>query len=151
MSQKKNEGILFPTEIRVVGSYTDRLLIACYESKGDLSPVMLKEIFHDNWEFRNYKDLYGKPCKSDWMAKVVFLIQMLPTFCGRCNCYFWDIRLKILRLPTFNIPFQLVLRQLNCFRVYRKLITWSSHAKGLLGLDKGYFDRICGTFLLWLY
>ena len=28
MSQKKNEGILFPTEIRVVGSYTDRLLIS---------------------------------------------------------------------------------------------------------------------------
>ena len=27
MSQKKNEGILFSTEIRVVGSYTDRLLI----------------------------------------------------------------------------------------------------------------------------
>ena len=26
MSQKKNEGILPPTEIRVVGSYTDRLL-----------------------------------------------------------------------------------------------------------------------------
>ena len=26
MLQKKNEGILFPTEIRVVGSYTDRLL-----------------------------------------------------------------------------------------------------------------------------
>ena len=26
MSQKKNEGILSPTEIRVVGSYTDRLL-----------------------------------------------------------------------------------------------------------------------------
>ena len=24
--EKKNEGILFPTEIRVVGSYTDRLL-----------------------------------------------------------------------------------------------------------------------------
>ena len=28
MSQKKNEGIRFPTEIRVVGSYTDRLLKA---------------------------------------------------------------------------------------------------------------------------
>ena len=27
MSQKKNEGILFYVEIRVVGSYTDRLLI----------------------------------------------------------------------------------------------------------------------------
>ena len=26
MSQKKNEGILLATEIRVVGSYTDRLL-----------------------------------------------------------------------------------------------------------------------------
>ena len=23
-----------------------------------------------------------------WMAKVVFLIQMLPTFGGRCNRYF---------------------------------------------------------------
>ena len=29
MSQKKNEGILFPTEIQVVGSYTDRLLDTC--------------------------------------------------------------------------------------------------------------------------
>ena len=28
MLQKKNEGILFPAEIRVVGSYTDPLLIA---------------------------------------------------------------------------------------------------------------------------
>ena len=54
-------------------------------------------------------DLYGKPCKRDWMAKVVYLIQMLPTFGGRCNRYFWDIRLKILRLPNFNMLFQLVL------------------------------------------
>ena len=28
MLQKKNEGILFSAEIRVVGSYTDRLLTA---------------------------------------------------------------------------------------------------------------------------
>ena len=61
------------------------------------------------WKFRNYKDLYGKPCKRDWIAKVVFLIQMLLTFGGRCNRYFWDIRLKILRLPNFNMLFQLVL------------------------------------------
>ena len=27
--------------------------------------------------FRIYKDLYGKPCKRNWVAKVVFLIQML--------------------------------------------------------------------------
>ena len=31
MSQKKNEGIRFPTEIRVVGSYTDRLLSSILE------------------------------------------------------------------------------------------------------------------------
>ena len=34
------------------------------------------------------QDLYGKQCKRDWMAKVVFLIQMPPTFGGRCNRYF---------------------------------------------------------------
>ena len=34
MLQKKNEGILFSAEIRVVGSYTDRLLItACIPSQ----------------------------------------------------------------------------------------------------------------------
>ena len=43
------------------------------------------------------------------MAKVVFLIKMSPTFGGRCNRYFRDIRLKILRLPNFNMLFQLVL------------------------------------------
>ena len=34
---------------------------ACYELKEDLSPVMLKEIFHDSLKILNYKDLYGKP------------------------------------------------------------------------------------------
>ena len=53
--------------------------------------------------------MYGKPCKRDWMAKVIFLIQMLLTSCGRCNCIFWDIRLKILRLPNINMLFQRVL------------------------------------------
>ena len=47
--------------------------------------------------------------RRDWMAKVVYLIQMLPTFGGRCNRYFWDIRLEILSLPNFNMLFQLVL------------------------------------------
>ena len=32
-----------------------------------------------------------------------------PTFGGRCNRYFWDIGLNILRLPNFNMVFQLVL------------------------------------------
>ena len=60
--------------------------IACYELKGDLISVMLKKILHDSFE--NYKDLYGKSCKRDWMAKVVFLIQIPPTFGSRCNRYF---------------------------------------------------------------
>ena len=59
-----------------------------YELKGDLSPVMLKKIFHNSFEhFEIYQDLYGKPCKRDWVAKVIFLIQMLLTFDGRCNRY----------------------------------------------------------------
>ena len=33
---------------------------------------------------------------------------MLLTFGGRCNRYFWDIRLKILRSLNFNVLFQLV-------------------------------------------
>ena len=38
-----------------------------------------------------------------------FSIQMLQTFRGRCNRCFWDIRLKMLRLPNFNMVFNLVL------------------------------------------
>ena len=93
--------------------------------------------------FRIYKDLYGKPCKRDWVAKVVFLIQMLLTFGGRCNRYFWDIRLKILRLPNFNMLFQLVLTKFfkrELFLCYRKLITWSSHAKSLF--DSKYRSEV---------
>ena len=52
--------------------------------------------------------MYRKPCKRDRVAKVL-LIQMLLTFGGRCNRYFWDIRLNILTLPNFNMLFQLVL------------------------------------------
>ena len=60
--------------------------------------------------FRIYTNLYGKPCERDWVAKVVFLIQILLTFEGRCNRYFGDIGLKIsLMLPNFNMLFQLVL------------------------------------------
>ena len=39
----------------------------------------------------------------------LFLSLMLPTFGVRCHRYFWDIRLKILMLPNFNMLFQLVL------------------------------------------
>ena len=83
-----------------------RAQITCYELKRDLSPIMLKEIFRHSFEnFEIYKDLYGKPCKRDWVAKVVFLLQMLLTFSGRCNPYFWDIRLKILGYLIFICSF----------------------------------------------
>ena len=78
---------------------------------------MLKEIFQDSFEnFEIYKDVYGRPCKRDWMAKVVFLIQMFLTLGGRCNLYFWDIRLKILKLPNFNMLFLSFPRCYNVFK-----------------------------------
>ena len=52
---------------------------------GETSSFLEKRQFKN---YRIYKDLYGKPCRRDWMAKVVFLIQMLPTFDGRRNRYF---------------------------------------------------------------
>ena len=71
---------------------------------------MLKEVFHDSFDnFEITRICMENSCKRDWMTKVVFLIQMLLTFGGRCNRYFWDIRLKILRFPNFNMLFQLVL------------------------------------------
>ena len=68
-----------------------------------------KEITRQFKNFKIYKDLYGKTFKHDWVAKDVFLIQMLLTGGGRCNSYFRDIRLKILTSPNFNMLVQLVL------------------------------------------
>ena len=65
-----------------------RAQIASYELKGVLSPVMLKKIFHESFENFEITRICMETCKRDWIAKVVFFIQMLPTFGGRCNCYF---------------------------------------------------------------
>ena len=81
---------------------------------------MLKEIFHDSFEnfeitricMENHASMTG------WQG-----IQMPQIFGGRCNRYFWDMQLKILRLPNFNMLLPLVLTKWDCFRVYRKLIT----------------------------
>ena len=56
--------------------------------------------------FKIYKDLYRKPLKHDWVARVVFLIQIPLIFGNCCNHYFWGIPLKIYRLPVlnFNMP-----------------------------------------------
>ena len=55
------------------------------------------------------KRLYGKPVKRDWVEKIVFPIQILLIFDGRWIRYFWDVRLKIYRLPILNMLFQFVL------------------------------------------
>ena len=102
------------------------------------------------WKFRNYKDLYGKPCKRDWMAEVVFLIQMPLTFGGRCNRYFWDIRLKMLRFPNFNMLFQLVLTKFfkselfSCFIwifIFFFSVILNQFAVFLLGIPDFYLFR----------
>ena len=58
----------------------------------------------------NQKDLHekNKLVRRDWVVGVIFLVQIniLMIFRGRCDRYFWDIRLKIYRLPNFNMLFQ---------------------------------------------
>ena len=54
----------------------------------------------------NLNSLQG-PLNSGWVARVVFLIQILLRFGGRCtHLYFLDIRLKINRSPNFHMLFQ---------------------------------------------
>ena len=63
---------------------------------------MLKEIFHDSFEdFEIYRVFIEYHASVTGWQKL-FSHTMLLTFGGRCNCYFWDIRLKILRLPKFT-------------------------------------------------
>jgi len=95
------------------------------------------------WQFKNieiYKDLYGKPLKHHWVARVVFLIQIL-IFGGRCNRCFWDIRTRIHGLLNFNLLFKLLLThpKTNFYRVYRRLITW----------PKGLQHILCYTSMFW--
>ena len=68
MLQKKNEGILFSAEIRVVGSYTDRLLIA-----SPSKPVGIYRIgiFHKRMHF---------PLLAQ---RVVRVIMMMSILCAR--------------------------------------------------------------------
>ena len=64
---------------------------AYYELKGDLSPVMLRKYFMTIWKLRNLQGFVWKPFKCDWVAEVVFLIQILLILGGHCNHYFWDM------------------------------------------------------------
>ena len=87
---------------------------------------------------RFYKDLYGKPFKRDWVARVVFLKQILLFLGSYCSCSFWDIRLKIHSSLNINLLFQFLLEnfpEANYFHVYRRLITWPTIANRLLVND----------------
>ena len=80
-----------------------------------------------------YQDLYGKPFKRDGGHKLFFSFKS-----------FWFS--AFVAIATFEIcgwkftGFQILMRSFssckqkfwkaNCFRVYRKLITWSTNAKG---------------------
>ena len=67
------------------GFYRRPYLIACYGLKGDLSPVMLKKIFHDSFENLEITRI----C----MEK-------------QCNRFFRNIRQKVFGLPNLNMLFQ---------------------------------------------
>ena len=80
------------------------------------------------------------------MAKVVFLIQMLQTFGGRCNRFFRDIRLTILRLPIFNLLFQPVLTKFfisNLFSCLPKVDHVIKSCKEPFFSDNGFIDGTC--------
>ena len=66
--------------------------------------------------------------------ELFFLIQILLIFGCRCNRYFWDIGLKFIGDLILIWSFSTCkhnFSKANCFRVYRKMITWSTDAKGL--------------------
>ena len=80
-----------------------------------LSIMELKSPLKAIWALKCVKERFNEFTRicmenhASVTAKVVYLIHMLPTFGGRCNRCFWDIRLKILKFPNFNMLFQLVL------------------------------------------
>ena len=70
--------------------------------------------------------MHGKPLKSDWVARVVFLIQILLFFSGWYDRHLW---LKIYRLPNFIMLFQLVLTTFfksELFLCLPKVVTWNA-------------------------
>ena len=98
---------------------------------------MLKEYF------KIYKDLYRKPFKRDWMAKVVFLIQVCLIFCSRCNGYFWDIQLKIYRLPNFNMLFQHMLKKFSKSELFLWLPMQKAYLRSIIIMQSHMISKTC--------
>ena len=65
-----------------------RAQISCYKLKGDLSAVMLKEIFHDSFESFEITRICMENHASVTGWQKLFFQAIIPTFGGRCNRYF---------------------------------------------------------------
>ena len=73
--------------------------------------------FYSTWSRDRLSVEFTRSCMEIY-SSVTFLIQILLIFRGRCNRYFWDIRLKMYRLPNFNILFQVVLTKFFKFKLF---------------------------------
>ena len=114
-----------------------RVQITCDALKGDLSPVMLKEIFHESFEItricmENHASVTGwqKLFFSNINASN-FQRPLQPLLLKDLEIYGWKYSGYLILICSFSLCWQNV-SKLNCFRVYRKWITWSSHTKSLL-------------------
>ena len=94
------------------------------------------------WIWRKLKrleEVENHASMTGWQ-KLFFSYKMLLTFGGRYNCYFWDTRLKILRLLNFNFPASGGLSRRGVF-VFTK--SWSCDQV----MQKAYLQLIS----FWLY
>ena len=84
-----------------------------YELKGDLSPVMLKEIIF----VRVLNCMENDASLTGWQKlfisykcfQLLVAVAIIATATKSFYCSFWDKRLKMLMLLNFNMLFQLVL------------------------------------------
>ena len=67
--------------------------------------MLIKKIFNDNFE--NFE--IATICMENHASVTGWQNLFFPYKCFQVSAAFWDIRLKILRLPNFNMLFQLVL------------------------------------------
>ena len=86
-----------------------RAQIACYELKGDLSPVTLKEIFHNSFKFSKFAKICmeNHSCVTGWQE--LFSHTNPSNFQQLLQSLLLNIWLKIYRLANFNMLFKLLL------------------------------------------
>ena len=103
---------------------------------------MLKEIFYNILKnFQIFKDLFGKPLNHDWVARVIFPIQILLIL-GSQKYSYSSCQQDFLKV--------------DCYCVYRKLIMWSSFTKGPFSTNPEHVtsftvERSISTNILYLH